>query len=318
MALFLSETDVRDLLPMDHALECVEASFVAQGSGNAAYHPRERILLPQLSLHYMAGALPDLQRIGMKIYTATPQAVRFLVLLYDTESGRLLALMQADHLGRIRTGAASGIATKYLARPDASRVGLIGAGRQARTQLAAIAKVRKLSGAKVFSRDALRLKSFCQEISEQLGLAVEPASTPEAATRYGEIVTTATSAAQPVVYGEWLQPGTHLNAIGANRPQHRELDDRALERVGLITVDSIEQSRKESGDLIEGFSNLGRGWERVIELSTVVTGKNPGRSSPDEITLFKSHGIALWDVAAASYVYRRAREEGKGKDLEID
>jgi ornithine cyclodeaminase len=162
------------------------------------------------------------------------------------------------------------------------------------------------------------LKSFCQEISEQLGLAVEPASTPEAATRYGEIVTTATSAAQPVVYGEWLQPGTHLNAIGANRPQHRELDDRALERVGLITVDSIEQSRKESGDLIEGFSNLGRGWERVIELSTVVTGKNPGRSSPDEITLFKSHGIALWDVAAASYVYRRAREEGKGKDLEID
>jgi ornithine cyclodeaminase/alanine dehydrogenase-like protein (mu-crystallin family) len=318
VALFLTEADVRELLPMERALECVEASFVAQGSGSARNRPRERILLPQLSLHYMAGALPELKQVGMKIYTVTSQALRFLVLLFDTGSGRLEALMQADHLGRIRTGAASGIATKYLARPEASRVGLVGAGRQARTQLEAIAKVRKLSGAKVFSRDPRRLKNFCDEMAERLGFAVEPASHPEAATRFGEIVITATSAQEPVVYGEWLEPGTHLNAIGANMPNRRELDDQALARASLITVDSIEQGREESGDLIQGFAKLGRGWERVVELHAVVTGKHPGRSSPDEITLFKSHGIALWDVAVASYVYKRAREEGRGTALEID
>jgi ornithine cyclodeaminase/alanine dehydrogenase-like protein (mu-crystallin family) len=318
MALFLSETDVRDLLPMDRALECVEASLVAQGGGNAPFRSRERILLPQVSLQYMAGALPDLKQMGMKIYTVTAEALRFIVLLFDAETGRLQALMQADHLGRLRTGAASGIATKYLARSQASRVGLIGAGRQARTQLAALAQVRKLSGVKVFSRDANRLKSFCREMAEQLGLPVEPALSAEAATRFGEIVTTATSAHQPVVRGEWLQPGTHLNAVGANMPNRRELDDAALARATLITVDSVEQSRKESGDLIQGFSNLGRSWEDVVELHAVVTGKHPGRSSEEQVTLFKSHGIALWDVAVASYVYRRAREKGLGKILDVD
>ncbi len=318
MALFLSEANVRDLLPMERALECVEASFVAQGSGKATNRPRERILLPQVSLHYMAGALPELKQIGMKIYTVTAEALRFIVLLFDTESGKLQALIQADHLGRIRTGAASGIATKYLARPEASRVGLIGTGRQARTQLEAIAKVRKLSGVKVFGRDANRLKSFCSEMAEQLGVAVEPAPSPEAATRFGEIVTTATSAQQPVVHGEWFEPGTHLNAIGANMPNRRELDDQVLTRAGLITVDSVEQSREESGDLIQGFKNLGRSWDAVVELHAVVTGKHAGRSSKEQVTLFKSHGIALWDVAVASYIYRRAREEGRGKAMEID
>ena len=303
---------------MERALECVEASFVAQGSGNAVNRPRERILLPRLSLHYMAGALTDLKQIGMKIYTVAPEGLRFLVLLFDTESGRLEALMQADHLGRIRTGAASGVATKYLARPEASRVALIGAGRQACTQIEAVAKVRKLAGAKVFSRDPGRLKSFCDTMAQKLGFPVEPAPHPEAAIRLGEIVITATSSPQPVVHGDWLEPGAHLNAIGANMPNRRELDDQALARAALITVDSIEQAREESGDLIQGFANLGGGWERVVELHAVVAGKHPGRSAPDEITLFKSHGIALWDVAVASYVYQRAREEGRGTALEID
>jgi ornithine cyclodeaminase/alanine dehydrogenase-like protein (mu-crystallin family) len=318
VALFLSETDVCNLLSMDRALACVEASFVAQGNERAVNRSRERILLPRASLHYMAAALPELRQFGMKIYTVTREDLRFLFLLFDTESGGLLALMQADHLGRIRTGAASGIATKYLARQQASRVGLIGAGRQAHTQLEAVAGVRKLSAVKVFSRDENRLKSFCGEMTERLGLAVEPASSAEEATRFGEIVITATTAHQPVVRGEWLQPGTHINAIGANLPDRRELDDETVSRAALIAVDSVEQSRKESGDLIRGLANLGRGWEGVVELQSVVTGKQPGRSSEEQITLFKSHGIALWDVAVASYVYQRALEEGKGKVLDID
>src|SRR5271169_785997 len=139
---------------MEHALECVEASFVAQGNNRATNRSRERILLPHVSLHYMAGALPESQLVGMKIYTVSSENLRFIVLLFDAESGRLLSLLQADHLGRIRTGAASGIATKYLARPDASRAAVIGTGRQARTQLQAISRVRKLTGVKAFSRDA--------------------------------------------------------------------------------------------------------------------------------------------------------------------
>jgi ornithine cyclodeaminase/alanine dehydrogenase-like protein (mu-crystallin family) len=254
----------------------------------------------------------------MKIYTVTPGGLRFLVLLFDTETGSLLSLMQADHLGRIRTGAASGIATKYLARPEASRLGLIGTGRQARTQLDAISKVRRRSQVKVFGRDESRLRNFCREMAEQLNLAVEPAASAEEATRFGDVVTTATTAQKPVVCGEWVRPGTHLNAIGANWPDRRELDDEAVSRATLIAVDSVEQSRKESGDLIQALANLGRPWDDVIELHSVVTGKHPGRSSADQITLFKSHGISIWDVAVANHAYQRAMREGKGKVLDIE
>jgi ornithine cyclodeaminase/alanine dehydrogenase-like protein (mu-crystallin family) len=303
---------------MERALECVEASFVAQGGDRAVNRARERILLPAFSLHYMAGALPESQHVGMKIYTVTREDFRFLVLLYDAVTGKLLSLMQADHLGRIRTGAASGIATKYLARPDASRVGVIGTGRQARTQLQAIARVRKLSAVKAYGRNPDRLHTFCREMSDELGVPVESAASAEEATRFGEIVTAATTAQQPVLLGECLQPGAHVNAIGANAANRRELDDHAVRRASLIAVDSVEQSRKESGDLILGLANLGRGWESVIELHSVVTGKHPGRTSADQITLFKSHGIALWDVAVAGFIYQQALQKGKGKELEID
>jgi ornithine cyclodeaminase/alanine dehydrogenase-like protein (mu-crystallin family) len=303
---------------MERALECVEASFVAQGNDRAINRSRERIVLPHASLHYLAAALPGSQYMGMKIYTVTRDDFRFLVLLFDTETGRLLSLMQADHLGRIRTGAASGIATKYLARPDASRVGMMGTGRQARTQLQAIARVRKLTGVKVFGRNKERLQTFCREMAEELGVPVEPASSAEDATRYGEIVISATTSQHPVVLGECLQPGAHVNAIGANAANRRELDDEALRRASLIAVDSLEQSRKESGDLIQGLASLGRGWESVIELHAVVAGKHPGRSSADQITLFKSHGIALWDVAVAGFIYEEALRLGTGKEMEID
>ena len=154
-------------------------------------------------------------------------------------------------------------------------------------------------------------------MSDELGVPVEPASSADEAVRYGEIVSTATTAQQPVVRGECLQPGTHLNAIGANMANRRELDDEAVRRATLVAVDSIEQSRRESGDLIQGLANIGRGWESVIELYSVVAGKHPGRSSAEEVTLFKSHGIALWDIAVAGYIYQQALQQGKGKELDI-
>jgi alanine dehydrogenase len=315
--LFLTEQDVQQLFPMAQAVECLERSFLAQAKDQAINRSRERIFLPEISLHYMAAALPEENVVGMKIYTTSGSAWRFLVLLYDATTGGLLALVEADYLGRLRTGAASGVATKYLAREDASRVGLIGAGRQARTQLEAVARVRKITAVKVFGRDEGRRVKFCLEMREKLNLTLEPAASAEVAARFGEVVITATTSPQPVVHGEWLAPGTHVNAVGANMTTRRELDDIALARAGLIAVDSLEQAKEEAGDLVQGLASLPRAWDGVIELHQVVAGTIPGRASRDEITIFKSSGIALWDVAAAVFIYREALKSGRGKRLEI-
>jgi len=312
----LSERDVQQLLPMDKAIERVEASFLAQHRSEAVNRSRERILLPHSSLHYMAAALPGEKLLGMKIYTVTRSAWRFVVLLFDSESGELLAMIEADHLGRIRTGAASGVATKYMARAGGQvEVGLIGSGRQARTQLEAVAHVRTVTAARVFSRDPERRFAFCREMSERLGIKVMPAECAEEASRPADIVITATTSAQPLLLGDWLRPGTHINAIGANMANRREVDDRTLERAGLVAVDSLAQSKEEAGDLIHGLSHLAHGWEGVVELHEIVAGNRPGRSSVDEITLFKSNGIALWDVAVAGYVYHEARRQRRGEEV---
>lgn len=317
MMLFLSEIEVQELFSMDRALERVEASFFAQHSGQAVNRSRERIFLPHTSLHYMAAALPAEKLLGMKIYTVAGAALRFVVLLYDAESGELLALVEADHLGRIRTGAASGVATKHLARADASRVGVIGTGRQARTQLEAVAQVRRVTAARVFSREKQRRHDFCLEMGERLRLKIEPAESAEDATHFGDIVITATTSRDPVVRGDWLRPGTHINAVGANMPDRREVDDSTLARASVIAVDFLEQAQEEAGDLIQGLASLPRGWESVVELHEIVAGSRRGRSSDHEITLFKSSGIALWDVASAGYVYRQALKKGKGMRLAV-
>jgi ornithine cyclodeaminase/alanine dehydrogenase-like protein (mu-crystallin family) len=317
MALFLTENEVLELFPMKQALERVEASFRAQSSAHAINRSRERILLPRVSLHYMAAAIPGENILGMKIYTVSREAFRFVVLLFDAESGGLLSLTEADQLGRIRTGAASGVATKYMARQDAARVGLIGTGRQARTQLEAVAQVRKLVAVKVFGRDENRRRTFCREMSDQLGINLEPSENAEGAVRFGDIVISATNSSQPVIHGEWLRPGTHLNVIGANMADRREVDDRTLERTTTVAVDSLEQAKKEAGDLIQGLSTGPSGWDKVVELHNIVSGARPGRNSSDEITFFKSCGIALWDVAAAGYIYRQALEKGRGREFEI-
>jgi ornithine cyclodeaminase/alanine dehydrogenase-like protein (mu-crystallin family) len=317
MALFLSEDDVQQLLPMPAAIECIEASFTEQHAGAAINRDRERIFLPGFSFHYMAGAMADEQLLGMKVYTVAAGQARFLVLLFNTQSGDLLALVEADHLGRLRTGAASGVATKYLARADASRVGLVGTGRQARTQLEAVTAVRSVKAARVYSRDETRRREFCEEMTARLGCPVEPAASAEAAARFGDIVITATTSHDPVVKGEWLRPGVHLNVIGANISTRREIDEATLNRARIIAVDSLHQARGEAGDLIQGFATLNRTWDDVVELHDIIQGSRSGRTSDEEITIFKSCGIAIWDLAAAAYVYRGALQKGKGNTFKI-
>lgn len=317
MVLFLKERDVQELFPMTEAIECVEASFVAQHAGTAINRSRERIFLPRFSLHYMAAALEDENLVGMKIYTVASGGARFLVLLFDAETGDLRTAMEGDHLGRIRTGAASGVATRYMARPNASKVGLIGTGRQARTQLEAVAAVRQIETVKVFGRNEERRVKFCKEMAERIKVPVEPAGSAEEATRFGDIVITATTSSEPVVRGEWIRPGTHINAIGANAAKRRELDEATLHRANIIAVDSLEQASKEAGDLILGLKAAKRKWDDVVELHDIVKGSGPLRTSDDEITVFKSCGIAIWDVAAAGMIYHEALRKGKGQPLAI-
>lgn len=313
MALFLSENDVQELFPMQQALDLIEASFVAQRSGSAVNQSRQRLFQPGFSLHYMAAALADEQLAGMKIYTITSGAARFLVLLFDVKTGNLLAIIEADHLGRIRTGAASGVATKFLARQDASTVGMIGAGRQARTQLEAVAGVRRIRAARVFARREAHRVEFCREMTDYLKFPVEPAASSEEAVRFSDIIIAATTSKEPVIQGEWLRPGTHVNAIGVNMTNRLELDDGVLRRAEVIAVDSVAQARGEAGDLVQGLAAAGKSWDDVVELKDIVAETRPARESSEQITIFKSCGIAIWDVVAAGFIYREAIEKHKGK-----
>lgn len=314
--LYLREAEVERLLTMEMALEAVESAFRAAPAGQIQNHPRQR-LHPQggALLHYMAAADQTTGYFGLKIYTSSRAGVRFLVPLYRLDTGALVALLEADRLGQMRTGAASGVATKYMARAEASRVGVLGSGHQASTQLLALARVRQLTEIRVYSPNPEHRKAFADAMSAALALPVEAVTNAEAAVRAADIVVVVTSAKEPALRGAWLAPGTHVNAVGANFPQKRELDDDVVARAARIVVDSREQSQQEAGDLIAPFQAQPERWQAVRELSEVVAGEFPGRGSPQEITLFKSNGVALEDVATAARVYERARAEGVGRTL---
>jgi alanine dehydrogenase len=318
MALLLTEADLHTLLTMPLALDAVETAFRRLADGSAILHPRQRLHIPgQSYLHYMAAGDATDGYMGLKIYSSSSEGLRFLVPLFRSDSGDLVALIEADYLGQMRTGAASGIATKYMARENARIVGIVGTGLQARTQLEAVAAVRKLDRIRVYGRDEARRTNFAREMTARLQLPVEPAATAEEAIRDADIVITATTAANPVVEGRWLQPGTHINAIGANFPQKRELDDQAVLKANVIAADSRQQSREEAGDLIHAFGNDEARWASVHELSEIVSGRVKGRTSDQQITLFKSNGIAIEDIVVAGRVYEAALKGGIGRQIPL-
>jgi alanine dehydrogenase len=318
MTLHISEAEVRSVLTMSMAIEAVEEISRKQANGEVIVHPRRRFELPAGGFfHYMAAADFKAGYVAMKQYTFVRGKIRFLVPLYEVATGDLVALIEADYMGQLRTGAASGVATKYLARPDARIVAIIGTGGQARTQLAAVAEVRKLEAARVYGRDPGRREKFAKEMSQRLGFRIIPAASASEAVRDADIVCTATTASQPIVSGADLGTGVHINAIGANHAHKRELDDEAVASADLIVVDSVEQSRQEAGDLIIAFQGDEVCWTGVKKLSDVVAAKTAGRTSAGEVTLFKSNGIASWDLAVAMKVYALAREKGLGRPLPL-
>ncbi len=318
MTLHINEAEVRAVLSMPQAIEAVEEISRKQATGEVVVHPRRRFELPGGGFfHYMAAADFSAGFIAMKQYTYVRGKLKFLVPLYEMATGDLLALIEADYMGQLRTGAASGVASKYLARQNSRVAAIIGTGGQAKTQLEAVAVVRKLESARAYGRDAAKRERFCQEMSERLGIPVNPSATAAEAVRDADIVCTATTTSQPVVTGADLAPGAHINAIGANHAHKRELDDEAVASADIIVVDSVEQSRQEAGDLIIAFHGDEICWTGVKKLSEVVAGKASGRTSDSEVTLFKSNGIASWDLAVAMKVYARAREKKLGRDLPL-
>jgi alanine dehydrogenase len=313
MALFLREEEVAALLSMPDAIDAVEEAFRRVGRGEGVNRPRQRVQMPGGTLQVMPAGVRGMG-LGFKAYLSRREGIRFWFWLFDDSTGDLLAVMEADRLGQIRTGAASGVATRYLARPDARRVGIYGTGGQARTQLAAVCAVRPIEHVLAFSRNPENVASYCREMSEQLGIPVEPAADAAACARERDILITITNAREPVLLGEWLTPGTHINAAGTNRSIGREIDEQVVLRADLVVCDSVEQSRIESGDLIWPAEQGLWDWSRAVEMTAMIAG-GAGRTSPAQITLFNSNGVALEDVAAASVVYRNAVARGIGRPV---
>jgi ornithine cyclodeaminase/alanine dehydrogenase-like protein (mu-crystallin family) len=317
VALFLNEQEVVQLLPMIECIDALDRAFAHAGAGQVDNKARSRIRMPGGFFHFMAAADGGQGVFGYKAYPsfAGPGGSKMMVMLYDYQSGELLTCMEAGRLGQIRTGAASGLATRYMAREAAKSVAVIGSGFQARTQLEAVCAVRPIKEARVFSRRQERREDFASRSSERLGVEVRPVESAQECVEGADIVITITSAREPVALGEWLKDGAHINAAGGNHWLRREIDEAAVLRSELIVVDDLEQARIECGDLLWLEARGTFRWDMAHELRDVVAGRVPGRLSADGVTLFESMGVALEDIAAAELVYRKAKERGIGQEL---
>lgn len=289
-----TEEDVRRMLPMDEAISCMRELFTALAKGEAQNQPRRRLILANGSmLHSMAGSFG--KYFGTKIYSTNPKhGAWFTFLLYDAETAKPLAQFEANYLGQIRTGAASGLAVDLLSDPSASKVGIIGAGFQAQTQLAAVRAVRTVRSARVWSRSEEKRNLFAAANS------AIASSSAEEAVEGADIVITATSSKDPVLHSKWLSKTVFISAMGANHSNHRELPADVVQMADCIVVDNLEQARLEAGDLIQGLN--GNGWKKVLELAAVQINRNKPAAG---ITIFKSIGLGVEDVAVAASIYER-------------
>jgi alanine dehydrogenase len=309
MPLYLRESDVEELVPPADAVDAVERCFLHLAEAKAENRPRYRIPLSGGQLNVMGAANLELGVSGLKSYVGFPEGAKFVVVLFSAEAPDVLALIEADRLGQLRTGAASAVAARHLAKRGATSLGLIGTGWQAESQLACIrAALPRIDHVVAYSRDGERLKAFCERFGVEAGEYNRDAAEQD-------VVVTATSSKDPVLRGEWLRPGVLVCAMGANRIASRELDNAVLERASFVCCDSKEQAQIEAGDLVEPVERGVLDWLEVHELSEVVSGETSGRGQDDDIVVFKSLGIAAEDLAVAKLVYDRARERGAGTDV---
>jgi ornithine cyclodeaminase/alanine dehydrogenase-like protein (mu-crystallin family) len=317
MALFIDERCIRGLLTMDDALAAVEEVFREQGRGGVTNVPRVRAPLKSGILRITAGVLSYRGLYGVKVSSTAVfgRNAGRMFCLYKEASGELCAVVQVFAMGALRTGAASGVATKFMANEDAKVLGVLGSGRQAKTQVDAIARVRRLSQVKVYSPTPANRVKFCADVTARLGIPATPVDSCEAAVRESDVIVSATTSEEPVVRGAWLEPGAHINAIGANYEHRRELDTAAVRAAASIAADDPEQARYEATDLAEPVKEGALTWERVHPLADVVAGNLKPRASARDVTLYKSLGVAIEDVALAARAYEKALAQGAGVTL---
>lgn len=314
--IYLPHTDVRQLFTMREAIEWVEQGMMALAEFRAVDSSRERTRIPQGTLHMLTGAAPEAGVVGFKAYYATPHGTHSHVFLYDHATGDQLAIIEGNHyFNEIRTGAATGVATRYLARSDARVLGQIGAGLHGSTQIESVCAVRAIERVQVYARTRDKLVAFCTRMTAKLGLPVIAAESAEAAVHGADVVNLITKSATPVLLGKWLGAGMHINAAGSNTYTRQEIDAETARRCNVIAVDSRETARRECGDVLPLVEAGLAQWHALPEIGEIAVGKRSGRTSKDEITLYVSHGLAIQDLYVAAEVLKRARSRGLGAEV---
>ena len=308
MPLYLNEAEVEQLITRADVIAAVEACFLRLARGEVDNRPRYRQKADGGALAVMSAVDLELRLAGVKTYIAVPGGTSFVVCLFDLDGGELVGVIEADRLGQLRTGAASGVAAKHLARAGATSLGIIGCGWQAESQVESIRSALPIERVVAYCRNEERLSEFCSRMGAEAAEYNRDAAEQD-------IVVTVTTSRDPVLRGEWLRPGALVCAVGANRLEARELDNALVERATFVCCDSKEQALVEAGDLVEPVERGVLDWLEVHELAEVVGGEVAGRQSQDDIVLFKSLGIAAEDLAVARLVLDRATERGIGTSL---
>jgi ornithine cyclodeaminase/alanine dehydrogenase-like protein (mu-crystallin family) len=309
--LYLTESEVNEMLDMKLALDALDEVFRARSAGEVRNEPRHRLAAGNGSMNFMAAAWPEKGWAGHKSYVNGD----FRVMLYGTRGEGLLAVIGAGRMGQVRTGAASGIATRYMARENSSSVGIIGSGYQAETQLEAVCAVRDIKDVKVFSRTAEKRDRFASVMSDRLGVNIVAVDSKEAAADGMDILVAVTSSVDPVITGDMIEPGIHINAAGNNSWMKRELDTAAIVKADLVACDDIDQSKIECGELMRAVEVGQFAWESLVRLDRIVAGLRTARNSDTDVTLFESQGVAFEDLAVCGRLYELALERGVGTEL---
>ena len=315
MALILREADVQELIEMDDVISAVDAAMKELGEGIAQNEPRRRAFAPGGLLNVMFASYPGGKCTGLKAYTVADGKVRFLVVMFGLD-GTLQALIEADFMGTYRTGAATAVAVRALGPKGPARVAVIGTGWQASTQALALSRVLHIEELRVFSRDYDRRSAFAREQAEQLEVKTVASASAEEAVRGADVVVTITTSSIPVIEASWVEPHAMVVAAGSNFRNKAEIPPELVARAQTVVVDQMAAARMESGDLITAQEAGKFDWEKAVELGSVLAGKWKPPAEPG-ITIFESHGLALWDLAAGSVVLARARERGMSQEVEL-
>lgn len=315
-AIYIDEDTASKILNMDNALNLVEESFTTYAQGKSFNMTRQRMRIRKGALHMLPGAVPYKNVIGFKAYTSFRAGLIFKVHLYDAENGNPLAIVDANEIGRLRTGAATGIATKYMAKKESNTAFIFGGGFQAEAQLEAVYKTSNIKKAFVTTRKIENAQAFADKMSKSLGIEIIPTQNIENDLPQADIIITITTAVKPLFEHTMLNPnGVHINGAGSNALIRAEVPEKTIEAAEVLAVDSKDVAAIECGDILPSLEKGRLHWNEIVELGEITAGFRPGRVTENGITIFQSQGMGLQDIMCAEYIYRKAVAENLGKEL---